>query len=85
MDRDVNVGPFLHGDGRHSLARFGGDWESQGNHVIPSRHSPEHPDDGVQAHRLLIQQRRRSEPRDKQKRADKKKHLEGGLRICHSI
>ena len=53
MDRNIENGPFLHGDGRHLLARFGGDRERQRDHFVPSSYPSKHPDDGVQTHRLL--------------------------------
>ena len=55
MDRNIDDGPFLHGDGGYLLTRFGGDRECQRNHVIATRHSSEHPNDGMQTQRLLIQ------------------------------
>ena len=76
--------PFLHVNGQQLLAQFGRDRERQRNHIIPARHSSEHPD--VRGSDIVIPDFSIREPgRQKRLLEKKRKDLEGGLRVCHAI
>ena len=53
VDSNVDNGPFLHGDGRYRLSRFGSYGEGERNRVVLSCHPRKHPNDGMETHRLL--------------------------------